>query len=94
MASTEFNYQDVVGKIQELQAALDERLPGFPLLLRDIHNTLRQDPEVTTLLTDEEISVIVKGLETHAAVTIVDSKAKKASSRGGSKKVAITADML
>lgn len=73
--------QHVQGKLAELQEALDEQVPGFAYILKDIHESLRADPEVVTILTDEEISVIVKGLERHAGQVVVPAKAKKASSK-------------
>lgn len=70
----------VLEKCAELEDALDKALPGFPHILKDIHETLRADPEVVTLLKEEEIAVIVKGLERHAHIIVTPAKAKKAAS--------------
>lgn len=70
----------VLEKCAELEDALDKALPGFPHILKDIHETLRADPEVVTLLKEEEIAVIVKGLERHAHIIVTPAKVKKAAS--------------
>lgn len=69
----------VLEKCAELEDALEKALPGFPHILKDIHETLRADPEVVTLLKEEEIAIIVKGLERHSHIAVVPAKAKKAS---------------
>ena len=75
-------------EMAELEDALNKNVPGFNVILRDIHIKLREDPNTVTLLTDEEIAIIVKGLERHANVTLT-SKAAKPSTRA--KKVPISA---
>ena len=57
-------------KISELYESVQQSLPGMPTLLRDIHANLKQDPELVTLLTPEEVSVIVSGLSKQTATTI------------------------
>lgn len=65
-------------EMAELEAALDAQVPGFVSILSQIHKKLRADPDVVTLLDDEEIGVIVAGLEKHTNVTIVAPSAIKA----------------
>lgn len=79
-------------EMAELQAALDQNVPGFANKLREIHVKLRNDPIIVTLLSDEEIGVIVSGLERHTNVQIIAPAAIKASSR--SKKVPVSASDL
>lgn len=64
-------------EMAELETALNAEVPGFLTILQDIHIKLRKDPDVVTLLSDEEIGVIVRGLERHANVTITAPKAAK-----------------
>lgn len=59
--------------IASLQNALLSAHPEMPMLLRKIHTTLRNDPEVVTLLTEEEIGVIVNGLSEQTKTTIATS---------------------
>lgn len=65
-------------EMAELEAALDAQVPGFVSILSTIHKKLKADPNVVTLLDDEEIAVIVAGLEKHTNVTIVAPSAVKA----------------
>jgi hypothetical protein len=78
--------------MSELQDALDNSMPGFAHILKDIHDSLRADPDVVTILTDEEIAVIVKGLEKHSNIIVTPAKAKKAAS--AKSKTPISADDL
>lgn len=65
-------------EMAELEAALNSEVPGFVSILSTIHKKLKADPNVVTLLDDEEIGVIVAGLEKHTNVTIVAPAAIKA----------------
>lgn len=53
---------EVKEKLTRLQDALLSSHPTIPVLLRDIHTHLRTDPEIVTLLSEDEIAIIVKGL--------------------------------
>jgi len=72
---------DTHTQVQESIAALQQALlsahPEMPVLLRKIHQTLRNDPEVVTLLTEDEIGVIVNGLSKQTQTTIATSLATK-----------------
>jgi len=67
-------------KIANLQAALLEKHPRMPLLLQEIHQTLKAQPENVTLLPEEDIQILVSGLQnqtnTFLAESIVKSKGK------------------
>lgn len=82
----------VLEKCAELEDALNKSLPGFPHILKDIHETLRADPEIVTLLAEEDIAKIVKGMEMHAHIVVTPAKAKKAAT--AKSKVPIKADDL
>lgn len=81
----------LVREMEELEAALEQNVPGFVTILRDIHKKLAEDPLTVTLLSLEERGTIVKGMTRHANVTIA-TKAVKSTSR--SKKVTVTASDL
>ena len=57
-------------KIAELQTAVQATLPSMPTLLRDIHSNLRNDPEIVTLLSPQQVAVIVSGLSKQTQTTI------------------------
>lgn len=63
--------------IQDLKSKLLSAHPEMPVLLRKIHQTLKADPEVVTLLDEEEIEVIVNGLSKQTQTTIATSLATK-----------------
>lgn len=63
--------------IASLQQALLGAHPTMPILLREIHQTLKKDPEVVTLLTEDEIGVIINGLSAQTKTTIATSLATK-----------------
>ncbi len=64
--------------IAELEQALLAANPEMPTLLQKIHTKLRADPDIVTLLDEEEIGVIVNGLKSVTNTTIAEPKAAKA----------------
>jgi len=72
-------------KLAQLEASLLENSPNMPTLLRDIHRNLKADPDVVTILTEEECSILVRGLKkqtaTEIATTAIKKKPKKAMSK-------------
>lgn len=83
-------YIEIQLKLADLQAALLAKNPQMPLLLRDIHSQLKQNPEVVTLLTEDEVAIVVSGLSsqtlTHLAGSTLKS-AKSATAKASLKKV-------
>ena len=65
-------------KLAALEQALLSGTPNMPTLLRDIHRTLKEDPDIVTILTDQECSVIVRGLKKQTSTEIATSAVKKA----------------
>ena len=76
---------EVQEKLAALEIALLEKLPTMPSLLRDIHRSLKDDPDTVTLLTEEECSILVNGLKAQTRVEIATkvsrAKPKKALSK-------------
>lgn len=71
---------DIREKIATLQNHLLTSHPLIPSLLRTIHTQLKADPEVVTLLAEEEIKVIVSGLQHVTKIKLSEvSKPKKKS---------------
>jgi hypothetical protein len=73
--------------VQELQESLLARHPRMPTLLREIHTALRLQPENVTLLTEDQISVIVNGLKIQTGVEFA-AISTKSSSKGIKAKIA------
>lgn len=57
-------------KIAEISTALESHAPNLPTLLRTVHSQLKKDPELVTLLSDEDASVIVRGLKEHTKIEL------------------------
>lgn len=77
--------------IAELQNALLETHPEMPILLRKIHSHLKDDPEIVTLLTEEEIATVINGLKVQTNVQFAAAKKtageKKASKSSASSRL-------
>lgn len=65
------------GKLMLLETALLESTPEMPTLLRDIHRALKADPATVTLLSEEECSILVRGLKKQTATEIATKAAAK-----------------
>lgn len=74
-------HQIISAKISELQEKLLTSHPTMPLLLREIHKTLKEDPAVVTLLKEEEIAIIVNGLEKQTMTSLAASMTKSTASK-------------
>lgn len=77
--------------ILELETALQVQNPRMKFLLRDIHEKLKNDPDTVTLLSPEDLAVIVSGLKRQTATEIATAAIKKPATKRASK---ITLDDL
>lgn len=66
--------------IAELDNLIKTAHPRMPLLLKDIHKVLMADPDTVTVMTEDEVSIIVAGLKKQTATEIATTltKGKKA----------------
>ena len=85
MTATNTQAFEIKEKLAQLENALLEKLPTMPTLLRDIHRSLKADPDTVTLLSEEECSILVQGLkkqtQTEISTKIIKAKPKKALSK-------------
>jgi hypothetical protein len=65
--------EQLEAQITELQSAILSAHPSLPILLQTIHRNLKADPELVTLLSDEQIGVIVNGLSRQTQTQIATS---------------------
>ena len=72
-------------KVSSLEAALLARHPTMPTLLRDIHSALRAQPENVTLLSEDEIRVLVSGLQTQTNTFLATTVVKESKKSAGTK---------
>lgn len=67
-------------KIASLQNAILEKHPTMPTLLREIHTALRKQPENVVILSEEDIGIIVRGLEVQTNTFLADTVSKSSKS--------------
>lgn len=72
---------DLEEKLTALEAALLNAHPTLPSLLKQIHTQLKNDPAIVTILTEEQIAVIVNGLKKQTQVELVTSSLKKSTTK-------------
>lgn len=68
--NAELNILELQSKITRLSDALTSAHPSMPLLLREIHKTLREQPDNVTLLSDVELGTIFQALMKQTQTTI------------------------
>lgn len=68
-------------KIARLQESLQQALPDYSGLLFTIHQGLKKDANLVHLLTPQEVSVIVAGLEKRTNIIITPEKIAKKSAK-------------
>lgn len=78
--TSNFEFSPIKLKAAELQAALDASAPNFSSLLREIHTSIKNDPSQVTLLSAEEITTVVRGLEKQTNTYLAESVTKKKTS--------------
>ena len=67
-------------KISSLQNAILSAHPTMPILLREIHTILKNDPSNVTLLSEEDIAILVSGLKQQTKTEITQAAMKKKTS--------------
>ena len=67
-------------KIQSLQNAILDKHPTMPTLLREIHIALRKQPENVVILSEDQIGIIVRGLEVQTNIFLAETVSKSAKS--------------
>lgn len=71
------NAYELRERISKLDILIKAAHPVMPVMLKQIHDQLATDPEVVTVLTDDEIGIIVTGLKRKMNVEIMTTPAKK-----------------
>lgn len=67
--------------IAEMEAAMEQRLPGYKTMLDQIHSILRSDPAQVTLLAPEDAAAIVKGQSARCGEFFEEKVVKKTASK-------------
>lgn len=91
--TSEIDHLDFLSKLNSLQDAMTTQHPTMPVLLMQIHKQLMADPELVTVLNEEAIGLIVRGLQVQTKTELVQVSLKAASTTR-SKKVQLSVDMF
>lgn len=76
---------EIKEKLAQLEGALLSETPDMPSLLRDIHRNLGRDPELVTMLSEEECSILVRGLKKQTNTVIATTAIKKSKAKAATK---------
>jgi hypothetical protein len=72
--------ESIAMKIAELDSLIKSAHPRMPMLLRDIHTILKNDPDNVTLLSESDIGIIVSGLKLQTKTVITAAALSKKTS--------------
>lgn len=82
------NIEQLRDKILNLDQLIKSQHPGMPTLLREIHQHMREDPECVTLVSEDEILIVVQGLQRHTNAVVTDNMLSSARKPAGQKRLA------
>lgn len=76
----------IIGRVLQLQEALQQQSPGYEFLLHEIHTALARDENLIHFLSEEQIGSIVAGLSKKKNIVIAEGQAK---SKGKGKGISV-----
>lgn len=71
----------IKNRILKLSQALEAEIPDYAHILHTIHKALSKDDELTHLLTDEEVGVLIKAMKLRKSVVLVEEKKSKSAKK-------------
>lgn len=77
--------EQVINRIAELQAALQQALPSYESLLHQIHVGLAKDPDIIHLLNEEQVGTVCAGLSKKKNIVIATASKSKSTTVSGKK---------
>lgn len=63
-------------QLAELADSLEKDIPGWKHILQQVYTSLKSDADVVTIMTEEEIALVVKGLIQFSGAELVASVTK------------------
>lgn len=75
---------EIFSKLEELQQALITLHPSMPILLQKIHKQLKADPAIVTIMSEDDIAILFRALETHSNIKLLEVNVKKLPKKKGS----------
>lgn len=67
----------IFSRIEKLEQALEAEIPEYASILHTIHRALSKDDELTHLLSDEQIGVLIRAMKERKNVVLVEEKKSK-----------------
>jgi len=87
-------YEQVSERLLALQQAILSRHPTMPTILQEVWKNLKAQPENVTLLTEEQMAVVVSGLEVQTNVSLAQATTKASKSASAAKAVTAKINQL
>lgn len=78
---------ELKSKVAELESALLDRHPRMPVLLQEIWKALRDQPENVTLMSEEDIKIVVNGLKQQTGVEFAAAAVKGSGAKTATAKI-------
>ena len=93
-ASASINTYVLHEAVANLQTLILTAHPTLPVLLRTIHKQLREDAELVTILSEEEVGIIINGLKKVTNTEIAATAVKGSTTAKLKKKGTLNVDMF
>ena len=92
VSTSQIDHLDFLTKIDQFEQALIHTHPHMPVLLMKIHKQISADPELVTVLSEDQIGIIVAGLKVQTKTELTGTILKQSTSR--TKKTKLDLDMF
>jgi len=77
--------EQIQEKLLYIEEELEKEVPNIATILSSIHKQLKSDPEIVTVLSEEECAVLIRGLKKQTSTEIITSTLKKPGKKALSK---------
>lgn len=81
-------YEQLQEKVLSLDTSIKSRHPTMPTLLQEIWRALKAQPENVTLMSEDEIGIVVSGLQMQTNTSLAQTMGKQSKSAAATKGVA------
>lgn len=88
MATPLNSVDEIHNRIQTLAGELESATPNIAGSILKIWQDLKASPELVHVLSEDEVSIIARGLSTQSQVQLIDAKMAKPSKAAANKKLA------
>lgn len=78
------NHADIMlikNRIIKLQEAMEKDIPEYASILHTIHKALSKDDELTHMMDEEEVGILLRAMKLRKNVVLVEEKSKKSAKK-------------